>query len=168
MADFLGINSWMSSREKERVYRQNQSDDDRDSREKIEGRRMMCLHGSVLNSAEAKREREKRRQTDRRREKVKNCEWHGGAQEVVATPGLIGANYSSLSQSVSAWMNLFPLDAGHQRLNAELRNALPVLSTLVVSPQLMCTALDCVVTVYIYICRFVTPGPKNIYIYFIK
>lgn len=66
----------MSSREKERVYRQNQSDDDRDSREKIEGRRMMCLHGSVLNSAEAKREREreKRGQTDRRREKVKNCE----------------------------------------------------------------------------------------------
>lgn len=73
----------------------------------------------------SEREKEKKkkgtcRETYWRREKVK---------DFVTTTGVIGANDSSLFQSVSAWMDLFPLDICHQRPDAAFGNALPLLSS---------------------------------------
>lgn len=42
---------------------------------------------------------------------------------------VIGANCFSLFQSRSAWKNLFPLNSSHQEHNADIRNALPFLSS---------------------------------------
>lgn len=76
-------------------------------------------------------EKERWRQTDGGRGKSKDL-WmlYSRTQEaVVTTACLIGANYSSLFQSVSAWTNLFPQVSGHQRLKTGFTNdALPLLS----------------------------------------